>query len=264
VRSAPGACGPELYRAADKARDQSYFLFATTRKQLGFLQFPLGAMEKDATRKLARDFGLAVAEKSDSQDICFVPTGRYTQVIERLRPGAAETGNIVHVDGRVLGRHGGIINYTIGQRKGIGVAAGEPLYVLKLDAAAREVVVGPREALRTRHLRLREVNWLGDEPFEQAVARGEDILARIRSSGPLQPARLGNDEEGVIVELAHGEEGVSPGQACVFYAAGDGGERVLGGGWIKSAAREDCVAEEGFAAPAARGRAGKTLAAVLQ
>jgi tRNA-specific 2-thiouridylase len=264
VRSAPGACGPELYRAADKERDQSYFLFATTRKQLGFLQFPLGAMEKDATRKLARDFGLAVAEKSDSQDICFVPTGRYTQVIERLRPGAAETGNIVHVDGRVLGRHGGIINYTIGQRKGIGVAAGEPLYVLKLDAAAREVVVGPREALRTRHLRLREVNWLGDEPFEQAVARGEDILARIRSSGPLQPARLGNDEEGVIVELAHGEEGVSPGQACVFYAAGDGGERVLGGGWIKSAAREDCVAEEGFAAPAARGRTGKTLAAVSQ
>jgi tRNA-specific 2-thiouridylase len=264
VRSAEGARGPELYRAADKERDQSYFLFATTRKQLGFLRFPLGALEKDETRKLARDFGLAVAEKSDSQDICFVPTGRYTQVIERLRPGAAEAGNIVHVDGRVLGRHGGIINYTIGQRKGIGVAAGEPLYVLKLDAAAREVVVGPREALRTRHLRLREVNWLGDEPFEQAAARGEDILARIRSSGPLQPARLGSDADGVTVELAHGEEGVSPGQACVFYAARDGGERVLGGGWIKSAAREDYVAEEDFAARAARGRAGKTLAAVSQ
>jgi tRNA-specific 2-thiouridylase len=181
-----------------------------------------------------------------------------------LRPGAAEAGNIVHVDGRVLGRHGGIINYTIGQRKGIGVAAGEPLYVLKLDAAAREVVVGPREALRTRHLRLREVNWLGDAPFEQAAARGEDILARIRSSGPLQPARLGSDEHGVTVELAHGEEGVSPGQACVFYAAGDGGERVLGGGWIKSAAGEDRVAKESFAARAASGRAGKTLAAVSQ
>src|SRR5690606_23435220 len=142
VRSAAGPHGFELYRAADKERDQSYFLFATTREQLSFLRFPLGALEKDETRKLARDFGLGVAEKSDSQDICFVPSGRYTQVIERLRPGAAEAGNIVHIDGRILGRHGGIINYTIGQRKGIGVAAGEPLYVLKLDAASREVVVG--------------------------------------------------------------------------------------------------------------------------
>ena len=143
VRSEPGPAGWELYRAADKERDQSYFLFATTREQLGFLRFPLGGLKKDETRKLARDFGLAVAEKSDSQDICFVPTGRYTQVIERLRPGAAEAGNIVHVDGRVLGRHGGIINYTIGQRKGIGVPAKEPLYVLRLDASTREVVVGP-------------------------------------------------------------------------------------------------------------------------
>ena len=150
VRSKPGATGWELYRAADKERDQSYFLFATTREQLGFLRFPLGGLDKDETRKLARDFGLAVAEKSDSQDICFVPTGRYTQVIERLRPGAAEAGNIVHVDGRVLGRHGGIINYTIGQRKGIGVPAQEPLYVLRLDASTREVVVGPREYLRMR------------------------------------------------------------------------------------------------------------------
>ena len=171
VRSGPGSNGWELYRAADTERDQSYFLFATTRKQLAFLRFPLGALHKDATRKLARDFGLGVAEKSDSQDICFVPTGRYTEVIERLRPGAAEAGNIVHVDGRVLGRHGGIINYTIGQRKGIGVPAQEPLYVLRLDASAREVVVGPREALRTRRLKLRDVNWLGDE-FIRGV-RGE-------------------------------------------------------------------------------------------
>jgi tRNA-specific 2-thiouridylase len=262
VASKSGASGWELYRAADKERDQSYFLFATTRKQLSFLRFPLGRLDKDETRKLARDFGLAVAEKSDSQDICFVPTGRYTQVIERLRPGAAEAGNIVHVDGRVLGRHSGIINYTIGQRKGIGIAAQEPLYVLRLDASAREVVVGPREALRTRSIRLRDVNWLGDVPLEVFAAEGGDILARIRSSGPLQPARLIVDEDGAAVDLAHGEDGVSPGQACVFYAAGGGGERLLGGGWIKSACGSASLAEGGFAASAAQGGTEKALAAV--
>ena len=251
VRSEPGPAGWELYRAADKERDQSYFLFATTREQLGFLRFPLGGLQKDETRKLARDFGLAVAEKSDSQDICFVPTGRYTQVIERLRPGAAEAGNIVHIDGRVLGRHGGIINYTIGQRKGIGVPAKEPLYVVKLDASAREVVVGPRECLRMRTLKLRDMNWLGDEGFEDFAASGEEVLARIRSSGPLQPARLSVENDGLTVELAHGENGVSPGQACVFYAARGGGERLLGGGWIKSAAAAAGLARGGFAASAA-------------
>jgi tRNA-specific 2-thiouridylase len=262
VRSKPGAGGFELYRAADKERDQSYFLFATTRAQLDFLRFPLGALDKDATRKLARDFGLAVAEKSDSQDICFVPTGRYTQVIERLRPGAAEAGDIVHVDGRVLGRHSGIINYTIGQRKGLGVAAQEPLYVLKLDATAREVVVGPREALRTRSIRLRDVNWLGDEALAVFAASGDEILARIRSSGPLQPATLSLDEDGIAVDLAYGEDGVSPGQACVFYRADDGGERLLGGGWIKSARAEARPAKDGFAHPEAKGGAERTLAAV--
>jgi tRNA-uridine 2-sulfurtransferase len=262
VKSKPGAGGWELYRAADKERDQSYFLFATTRKQLSFLRFPLGGLDKDETRKLARKFGLGVAEKSDSQDICFVPTGRYTQVIERLRPGAAEAGNIVHLDGRVLGRHGGIINYTIGQRKGIGVAAQEPLYVLRLDAAAREVVVGPREALRTRSIRLRDVNWLGDEPLEVFAAGGGDILARIRSSGPLQPARLVIDDDGATVDLAQGEDGVSPGQACVFYAADSGGERLLGGGWIKSALGSASLAEDGFAASAAKGGTEKSLAAI--
>jgi tRNA-specific 2-thiouridylase len=264
VRSKPGALGWELYRAADKERDQSYFLFATTREQLDFLRFPLGALEKDETRKLARDFGLDVAEKSDSQDICFVPTGRYTDVIERLRPGAAEAGNIVHIDGRVLGRHSGIVNYTIGQRKGIGVPAQEPLYVLKLDAASREVVVGPRKALRMRSIKLRDVNWLGDEPFESFAASGEEILARIRSSGPLQPARLSLDEDGVTVDLAHGEEGVSPGQACVFYAAGDGGERLLGGGWIKSASAGANLAKDSFAVSAKKSGTEKTLAAVSQ
>ena len=262
VRSEPGPAGWELYRAADKERDQSYFLFATTREQLGFLRFPLGGLKKDETRKLARDLGLAVAEKSDSQDICFVPTGRYTQVIERLRPGAAEAGNIVHADGRVLGRHGGIINYTIGQRKGIGVPAKEPLYVLRLDASTREVVVGPRECLRMRALKLRDMNWLGDDSFEDFAASGEEILARIRSSGPLQPARLSLDEDGLTVELAHGEDGVSPGQACVFYAASGGGERLLGGGWIRSAAAAAGLANNGFAASAVKSGTEETLLAV--
>jgi tRNA-specific 2-thiouridylase len=233
VRSKPGPSGFELYRAKDAERDQSYFLFATTREQLSFLRFPLGDLDKAATRTLAREFGLATAEKSDSQDICFVPTGRYTEIIERLRPGAAEAGDIVHVDGRVLGRHKGIINYTIGQRRGIGVAAAEPLYVVKLDASRREVVVGPREGLLKRHIRLRDVNWLGDEALEEVPAVGKDVLARIRSSGPLQAATLHVVPEGVTIELAEGETGVSPGQACVLYAAEDG-NRLLGGGWIAS------------------------------
>jgi len=234
VRSRPGPHGFELYRAQDAERDQSYFLFATTPAQLNFLRFPLGDLDKAATRKLAREFGLPTAEKSDSQDICFVPTGRYTRIIERLRPGAVEPGDIVHVEGRVLGRHGGIINYTIGQRRGLGVAAAEPLYVVRLDAERREVVVGPREWLRTRHIELRDVNWLGDEPLEDLAGHAKDILARIRSTGPLQPATLRADRSGVSVELADGEDGVSPGQACVFYAADKRGERLLGGGWIKS------------------------------
>jgi len=260
VKSMPGESGFELHRAEDKERDQSYFLFATTKKQLAFLRFPLGDRPKEETRALAREFGLAVAEKSDSQDICFVPTGRYTQVIERLRPGAAEPGNIVHVDGRVLGRHGGIINYTIGQRKGLGIAAPEPLYVVKLDAARREVVVGPREALRARTLVLRDVNWLGDEAFADAVQSGIEVLARIRSTGPLQPATVNLDKDSVTVDLADGEEGVSPGQACVFYAATGGGERLLGGGWIKSAEGGAWLAGNGLAAPASR-RPAEALAA---
>jgi tRNA-uridine 2-sulfurtransferase len=248
VKSLPGPAGWELHRAADKERDQSYFLFATTPAQLSFLRFPLGDLPKDETRALARSFGLTVAEKSDSQDICFVPTGRYTQVIERLRPGAAEPGNIVHVDGRVLGRHTGIINYTIGQRRGIGVAASEPLYVVKLDAGRCEVVVGSRDCLRARTLTLRDVNWLGDEPFETAAALGVEVLARIRSTGPLRPATVSVENGTVVVDLAEGEEGVSPGQACVFYAATGGGERLLGGGWIKSADGA-WMARDDFAAP---------------
>jgi tRNA-specific 2-thiouridylase len=182
-----------------------------------------------------RRCNLVTAEKSDSQDICFVPTGRYTQIIERLRPGAAQAGDIVHVDGRVLGRHGGIINFTIGQRRGIGVAAAEPLYVVRLDASRREVVVGPREWLRSRHIGLRDVNWLGDDLLEAVPEHGMEVLARIRSSGALQPATLRVGAAGATVELADGEDGVSPGQACVLYAADGGGERLLGGGWIRTA-----------------------------
>ncbi len=233
VRSRRGRNGFELHRAKDESRDQSYFLFSTTREQLDFLRFPLGDLDKSETRELAREFGLTTAEKSDSQDICFVPTGRYTEIIERLRPGAVEPGNIVHVDGRVLGRHNGIVNYTIGQRRGIGIAASEPLYVVSLDAGSREVVVGPKSWLLKRHMLLRDMNWLGDEPLEQVPPAGKDVLARIRSSGDLQPATLYVAPEGVGVELAEGENGVSPGQACVLYAAEDG-NRLLGGGYIAS------------------------------
>jgi tRNA-specific 2-thiouridylase len=246
VRSGPGRNGFDLYRAKDAEHDQSYFLFATTREQLNFLRFPLGDLAKEATRNFAREFGLVTAEKSDSQDICFVPTGHYAQVIERLRPGAAAAGDIVHIDGRVLGRHDGIINFTIGQRRGIGVAGPEPLYVLKLDANRREVVVGPREALRAKAISLREVNWLGDKPLDSIGAGGIDVLARIRSSGALQPARLTLNGAEASVELADGEDGVSPGQACVLYDVEDGGKRLLGGGWIRSARQADLLKDKGL------------------
>ncbi|WP_436638781.1 tRNA 2-thiouridine(34) synthase MnmA [Microbaculum sp. FT89] len=221
-----------LFRAKDPERDQSYFLFATTQEQIDFLRFPLGDMTKPETRELARAFGLAIAEKSDSQDICFVPTGRYSQIIERLRPDAVEPGDIVHLDGRVLGRHEGIIHYTIGQRRGIGVAVGEPLYVVDLDAPGRRVIVGPREALETRRMTLRDVNWLGDRPLAAGV---HEICAKVRSTRPPQPARLLVCEGTVEVELLTGEYGVSPGQACVFYESEAAQSRVLGGGWIAAA-----------------------------
>jgi tRNA-uridine 2-sulfurtransferase len=229
--------GRALYRARDEERDQSYFLFATTREQIEFLRFPLGDLTKAQTRELARRFALPVAEKPDSQDICFVPTGRYADVIERLRPGAAAAGDIVDLSGRVLGRHAGIINFTIGQRRGLGIAAREPLYVVRLDAANGRVVVGPREALRTTRVQLREVNWIGDDLLEAVAADGRiDVFVKVRSTRPPHPAWLIRSPGGVEVELADGEEGVAPGQACAFYDARVGQARMLGGGFIQSTA----------------------------
>ncbi len=221
-----------LYRARDTDRDQSYFLFATTSAQLDLLRFPLGDRTKAETRELARRFGLAVADKHDSQDICFVPTGHYADIIERLRPGAAEPGDVVDLDGRVLGRHDGIIHFTVGQRRGLGIAAGAPLYVVRLDAASRRVVVGPREALRTSRIRLRDVNWLGDGSIDEALARRPEVFVKVRSTRAPQPGWLHGGNGGVEVELIGGEDGVAPGQACALYAAAEGQARVLGGGII--------------------------------
>lgn len=231
IRREIGPQGAELHSAVDAARDQSYFLFSTTPEQLEFLRFPLGGLASKAdTRALAVKYGLPVADKPDSQDICFVPNGDYAAVIEKLRPGAAEPGDIVHIDGRVLGAHPGVIHYTIGQRRGLGIGGlEEPLYVVKLDVDARKVIVGPKELLATRMVPVREINWLGDAPFRSRDRW--DIRARVRSTRLPQDAilRPTSQTEGVV-ELLSPEQGVSPGQACVFYATE--GSRVLGGGWI--------------------------------
>lgn len=229
--------GRALFRARDTERDQSYFLFATTGEQLDLLRFPLGTMTKPAVRALARELGLAVADKHDSQDICFVPTGRYGDLIERLRPGAARPGDIVHLDGRVLGRHAGILHYTVGQRRGLGLRqasgpASEALYVTALDAARARVIVGPRDALSIRRLTLRAVNWIGPGSLEAAQDGDHEIAVRLRSTRPPVPAVLRRGETGPEVLLLGAEDGVSPGQACVFYASTEPEARVLGGGTI--------------------------------
>ena len=233
ARRVAGRAGPELLRAADPAKDQSYFLFATTRAQLDLLRFPLGGMSKDETRSLAAQFDLPVAAKPDSQDICFVPNGSYAAVVEKLRPGAAEPGEIVHIDGRVLGRHTGIIHYTVGQRRGLGIgdalARGIQLYVVRLEPETRRVVVGPREALAVPELTIRELNWLGDEPLNR---EGIAANVKIRSASPPAAATIYAEGEGrARVVFDRAQEGVAPGQACVMY----GGDRVLGGGWIERA-----------------------------
>ncbi|MEM9814715.1 MAG: tRNA 2-thiouridine(34) synthase MnmA [Pseudomonadota bacterium] len=233
IRRMLGEAGPELHSAADPTRDQSYFLFATTPAQLSYLRFPLGSLaSKEETRALARRYGLPVAEKPDSQDICFVPNGNYASVIEKLRPGAAEPGDIVDLEGRVLGQHEGVLRYTVGQRRGLGISGGPPLYVVRLDADARRVVVGPRDALARRTVPVAEVNWLGDTAFEEAPEGGWDVLVRIRSTRPPRPARARPlSPTSAEVELLSPEDGVAPGQACVFYE--EGSTRVLGGGWIQ-------------------------------
>ncbi len=219
----------ELVTPQDMARDQSYFLFATTQEQVDYLRFPLGRLPKSETRALAAELGLVVADKPDSQDICFVPDGRYADLILRLRPDAAERGEIVHVDGRLLGQHDGIINFTIGQRRGLAIAGGEPLYVVKLDAQQRRVIVGPREALLQHDIAIENVNWLGEMPLTAAPQRA---FARIRSTRPPVEAAVRATNGGATVSIMTGEYGVSPGQACVLYDGTGPGARVLGGGFI--------------------------------
>ena len=227
VRRVEGRDGVELHRAADESRDQSYFLFATSREQLAYLRFPLGGMEKQAVRAIAAELGLGNAAKPDSQDICFVQDGRYGALVEKLKPNAARPGEIVDEAGQVLGTHSGVIHFTVGQRKRLGLSGnGEPLFVLALDAARARVVVGPRSSLLTRNITLRAVNWLTDP------AEAQECAVKVRSMRAPVPARVAAGEGGTAhVELAEAEEAIAPGQACVFYK----GDRVLGGGWIASA-----------------------------
>jgi tRNA-specific 2-thiouridylase len=232
-----GGNRPQLRRAADPSKDQSYFLFATTPEQLDFLRFPLGGLPKSEVRRVAAELGLAIADKPDSQDICFVPEGKYTTVIDRIRPQGAVPGDLVHMDGRVLGRHEGVTRYTIGQRRGLNIAVGDPLFVVRLDADKRQVIVGPREALLTQGLSLKEGNWLGaEDSLEAAAAAGAPVLARVRSTREPVPGRLAlvDGEARLVFDIL--EEGVAPGQACVLYDPADP-ERVLGGGFIAATER---------------------------
>lgn len=226
VRREMGEAGAELLRGKDHNRDQSYFLFSMTKEQLDFLRFPLGDMDKDATRELARQYELPVASKPDSQDICFVPEGSYKDVVRKLRPDALIEGDIVDLEGNVLGRHEGIINYTVGQRRGLGIAAANPLYVIRLEPETARVVVGPEEALKRSTLSIDNVNWLGAGSIP---AGGVEVQVKLRSAQtPLSARVMPDNRGGAIVSLDEPEGAVAPGQACVFYD----GERVLGGGWI--------------------------------
>jgi tRNA-specific 2-thiouridylase len=235
VRRTEGAGGPQLRRAVDPAKDQSYFLYGTTRQQLAYLRFPLGGMHKAQTRGLAERFGLPVAAKPDSQDICFVPDGDYAGVVARLRPEAIEPGDVVDTEGQVVGRHEGIVHFTVGQRRGLRIDGRQgtdnaPLFVVRLDAARRQVVVGPRAALARAEIRIGGVNWLGDEPIS---GDGVAVLVRLRSSQPLRPATIRPAGDEVLVRFEAPEFGVAPGQACVIYDRAEG-DRVLGGGTILS------------------------------
>jgi tRNA-specific 2-thiouridylase len=237
IRSRQNGVHRALHRPVDSDRDQSYFLFATTQEQIDYLRFPLGGMSKPDVRKIAEDLELVVAAKQDSQDICFVPQGKYSDVIAKLRPNAIQSGAIMHLDGRVLGEHQGILHYTIGQRRGIGVATGEPLYVVHLDADKARVIVGPREALETHRIILRDMNWLGDEALENIPSEGLELFAKVRSTREPKPAVIHYDDGKVSVELTDGESGIAPGQACVLYSDDGNDARILGGGFIARSER---------------------------
>ena len=234
IKRIMGPEGAELHRAHDHGKDQSYFLFATTREQLDYLRFPLGSFSKSETRSLAVKFGLNVASKPDSQDICFVPTGKYTDVIEKIRPLSGIAGNIVHLNGQVLGKHRGIMYYTIGQRRGLGLPDGsgeDPLFVIKIDQNTNQVIVGPREALKRKKIWLEDINWLGKGEYNKNLD-GFQLRVKVRSTrSPVLATFLLEGDE-IIVELDQPDEGISPGQACVFYSSEISAKRTLGGGWI--------------------------------
>ena len=216
-----------MYRAVDENRDQSYFLFNTTREQLNYLRFPLGGMLKSETREIAKELGLNVADKPDSQDICFVPNGDYVSVIEKIRPDAFKKGNIKSSDGKVLGVHNGIVNFTIGQRRGIKIAAKDPLYVINIDPKKNEIIVGPKIELLKKDIILRDLNLLADiRDFDK------EIFVKVRSTGKLIRSKLNIKDKFAHLNLFDDEFGISPGQACVFYSKDKFGDKVLGGGWI--------------------------------
>ena len=234
IKRIMGPEGAELHRAHDHGKDQSYFLFATTREQLDYLRFPLGSFSKSETRSLAVKFGLNVASKPDSQDICFVPTGKYTDVIEKIRPLSGIAGNIVHLNGQVLGKHRGIMYYTIGQRRGLGLPDGsgeDPLFVIKIDQNTNQVIVGPREALKRKKIWLEDINWLGKGEYNKNLD-GFQLRVKVRSTRSPVPATFLLEGDEIIVELDQLDEGISPGQACVFYSSEISAKRTLGGGWI--------------------------------
>ena len=236
VRRVAGEKGAELHRAKDAEKDQSYFLFATTREQLEFLRFPLGGLDKSETRVMAERFNLPVADKPDSQDICFVPNGNYAELVEKLRPGACDPGDILHVDGRVVGQHDGIIRFTVGQRRGLGISSADPLYVVRVDPSSRQVIVGPRSALLQSRISVAELNWLGDDELPDD---GLPVEIKIRSASKPSAARLFAHENGRFSVISDEPlDSVAPGQACVFYQ----GDRVLGGGWILREQPLDSVA----------------------
>ena len=220
----------EMYRAVDHARDQSYFLFNTTQEQLNYLRFPLGDLQKKETREIARELNLNVADKPDSQDICFVPNGDYASVIRKFKPESYKKGNIKDLNGKVIGTHEGIINFTIGQRKGIKIANKEPLYIVKINSFKNEIIVGNKHDLEVDEIKLRNLNFLCDDIKKY----NSNLFAKIRSTGELIKTKISFVDNIVKVKLDKKESGVSPGQACVFYSKDSVGDKVLGGGWIES------------------------------